>query len=589
MCVTNPQQCGLTLADPKTIVVDWLSCYASAIDSEDPLAVADTFLPEGWFRDVLTFTWDLRALDGRGKIASYLTNGLAAAGISELKLDERLHLRPRWNAFSPRQGQGVEGAFTFQTPSAHGRGYVHLLKDVDNEWKAWAVCMTLDDLKGHEEVRFESTRAFEGHAMTWSDVLVQRRAKIERDPHVLIVGGGHVGLCMAARFKQMDIPALVLERNARIGDNWRKRYPSVTLQTPRSHHEMLYAPFPTTWPLYTPRDKLADWLEDYANQQDLVTWTNSSIKGKPIYHEGLGRWEVSIDHEGIPKVLHPTHMVLATGQLGEPYMPPLKDTHRFQGEILHGIHCQRAQAYTGKKVVVVGAGNTAIDICQDLCAHRAASVTMIQRSSTCVISQEALEKFALQVYPLDIPQEVSDFRFSSIPVGLRKKVAQGMQQEMWEIDKEVHDKLRKGGLSLSMGPEGQGAALLGYERVGGLDLGGADLIASGAIKVKQGIEPVGFTEHTLILSDGSEIEADAVIMACGFHEIREVNKKLFGENIINRTREVFGIDKEGESKGAYRPSGHPGLWFATGDFWVARSFSKPLAIQIKSIELRLTK
>ncbi|CAL1707427.1 unnamed protein product [Somion occarium] len=506
-----------------------------------------------------------------------------------MKVDERPHLHPHWNTFSPNDGAGVEGAFTFETSIAHGHGYTYLLKDGNGEWKAWATFMMLVDLKGYEEVGPERG-VYGGHTVAWSDVLAERRARIELDPQVLVVGGGQTCLMVAARFKQMNIPTLLIERNARIGDNWRKRYPTISLHTPKQHHQLLYAPFPLNWPLYTPRDKLADWMESYAINQDLLTWTSSSIRGRPIYNEDAGKWDVTIDHNGVTKEIHPAHIVLATGTLGTPIIPHLENRDKFRGEILHGIDFKGGQLYSGKKVIVVGAGSTAIDICQDLCVHKAASVTMIQRSSTCVISQAVAEVFIGRAFPPDVPCDINDFKVGSIPMGLRKKVLPGIQHMVDDMEKEMYAKLRKGGVALNSGPDGAGHSLLVYERLGGYwyDVGGADLVGSGEIKVKQGVEPVACTEDSLVFSDGSEVEADVVFMACGWTKIRDANKDLFGEEVIDGTKDVFGLDEEGESKGGYRPTGHPGLWFATGDFWMARHLSKPLGIQIKAIELELS-
>ena len=112
-----------------------------------------------------------------------------------------------------------------------------------------------------------------------------------------------------------------------------------------------------------------------------------------------------------------------------------------------------------------------------------------------------------------------------------------------------------------------------------MDKGGADLIADGRIKVRSGVSPQKFTDRCIVLSDGSELEADVVIFAfvhlpfflgtcvlilgtlhsTGYVNMREVNAELFGEEVIGKTDEVYGLDAEGEIKGSYRPSGHPGV------------------------------
>ncbi|KAI0074367.1 dimethylaniline monooxygenase [Panus rudis PR-1116 ss-1] len=570
----------MTEAQAQDIATKWLFCFASALTSKDPDAISQTFLPEGWFRDVLAFNWDFRSLAGQEKIRQYFSKigRLSRSKVSELHLDERRYYAPSFTVRVPGYELGVEVIFTFETAVGHGRGCARLLKDGYGEWKAWSVFMTLTDLRGHEEAGHEKG-IYGGHTIPWGDVYAQRKADAEKDPYVLIVGGGQTGLQVAARFKQMGIRTLLIEKNTRIGDNWRKRYPTLSLHTVKSHHVLLYQPYPSNWPLFTPRDKIADWLECYAVNQDLVVWTNSSISGRPTYDSSSGKWRVTIDHNGTPAKITPSHIVLATGWLGEPRIPSVVNRTAFHGDVFHGAQYNGGGPCSGKKVVVVGAGNTAIDICQDLHTHRASSITMIQRSSTCVVSGDKLAEHQFELWPLDgTPADVGDFRFAGYPLGLLKKWFQSMTDMMWEEEKELHEKLRKGGVKLNMGREGEGQLLMVYERGGGywLDKGAADLIESGDIKVKQGVEPTEFTENGLVFSDGSQLPADVVIFATGYKNIREINTKLFGEDVINRTSEAAGFDEEGEMKGIYRPTGHPGLWYAASDFWASRYYSKAL-------------
>ncbi|OCH92286.1 dimethylaniline monooxygenase (N-oxide-forming) [Obba rivulosa] len=565
-----------------TIARAWLSTFAAAAVSGDVDAVTSTFLPNGWLRDLLTFTWDLRSLEGHDKIASFLQDTLAKARVFNIRLDESFPGSP---AFFPvsASASGVEAAFIFETPIAAGRGYFRVLQDGTNTWKALAVMTMLSDLKGQEASR----RGFiDLTNLPWRDV---SETKQEKNPHVLIIGGAQTGLQVAARLKQKNVSALVVERNARIGDNWRQRYPTLTLHTVREHHELLDQPFPKDWPTFTPRDKLADWLESYAKAQDLRVWTSSRVVPHPTYNDALKRWRVTVNHDGEWVEMYPTHIVVATGALGHPRIPVVPDHEKFHGEVLHSNCFPGGDPYAGKRVIVVGAGNSAADVCYDLAVHGAASVTMVQRSSTCVVSlDKTCEKMAKFWRPGE-SSEIGDLRYAALPMGLTKKMCQAMEDAAWEEETELHQKLRQGGLKLNMGPEGAGPALLIRERFGGYwyDRGAADLIASGMIKVKNGVEAVRLTENSLVFTDGSELPADAVIFATGYHDIRDSNRELFGSEIIDKTSDALGLDHEGEQSGCYRPSGHPGLWFATGDFFMSRFMSIPLAIQIKAAELGL--
>ncbi|KAI0638064.1 FAD/NAD-P-binding domain-containing protein [Trametes polyzona] len=549
--------------DPAAVASEWLASFSAAVGSSDSKQAAETFLPDGWLRDILVFTWDIRSLEGRERIAAYLAGTLAVSGISEVALDQDPSLTPRTFDVHGAGTVGVEVAFTFECAHGHGRANARLVPDGDGKFKALTLLTELRDLPGHEESKTLPLRdditGIPGRDM--QEDFANWVKEVEAHPHVLIVGGGQTALQIAARFKQMDIPALVVERNARIGDSWRKRYPSLTLHTVRRHHSLLYQQYPSNWPEFTPRDKIADWLESYASTQDLVVWTNAELKVKPIYNAETKDWDVTILREGFEVKLRPAHIVIATGTLGEPNIPDIPDVARFSGHVMHSQHFAGGAPYKGKKAVVVGAGNSSIDICQDLVLRGAESVTMVQRSETCVLSREYVSGMLRAAFPEDVPLPVADFRWGSFPLGLLKKLSIADQQAMWDANKEVHDKLRKGGLKLGMGPDGQGIYLLTLERGGGywLDKGGSDMIGDGRIKVRSGVSPERFTETSLVLSDGSELPADLVVFATGFVRMREASAEVLGHEIIDQTDEVYGLDEEGEIRGSYRPSGHPGV------------------------------
>ncbi|KAI0774161.1 dimethylaniline monooxygenase (N-oxide-forming) [Fomes fomentarius] len=539
--------------DPQSAATEWLSSLTFAINSGEALQVSKLFLP---------------------------TAGCAIF----------LSLPGTTVPIPATPDVGVELAFTFECRHGHARAHARLLRDPNGAFKALSLFVDLADLAGYEEVPTMPLRDdLTGTGRDMQTEFEDWVQEVETEPYVLIVGAGQTGLNIAARLKQMKIRALVIDRNARIGDTWRNRYPTLTLHTIKRHHTLLYHPYPDNWPEYTPRDKLADWLELYATIQDLVVWTSAEFKGRPTYDHDSKDWDVTVIREGFEVKLRPAHIILATGTLGEPNVPDVPGMEHFAGEVLHSHEFPGAAPFVGKRVIVVGAGNSSIDVCQDLVLRGAQAVTMIQRSSTCVMSRDYIGRMQRAGFPEGIPLDVADFKFSSFPLGLLRKLMIADQQSAWDAEKELHDKLRKGGVKLNMGPEGQGLPILVTERGTGywLDKGGADLIAEGKIRVKSGISVDKFTEQSVLLSDGSELEADAVIFATGYTNMRDSNAELFGEEVIRQTDQVYGIDEEGEIRGSYRPSGYPGLWFASGDFYVSRTMSKPLAIQLKAIQLGL--
>ena len=183
----------VTLGDPNslkaimdeynviTITGDWLAQFSWAADSADVVGVVALFLSSSWLRNVLVFTWTHHSLHGHDAIFNYLSNHLSQANIRNVKLDKDHGIQPNYNP----EEHIIKAALTFETPIAYGRGLIRLLKDQDGKWKAFTVFLTLDDIKGHEEKGPESGY-YDGHTRTWNEVHEEEKARIEKEPHVII-------------------------------------------------------------------------------------------------------------------------------------------------------------------------------------------------------------------------------------------------------------------------------------------------------------------------------------------------------------------------------------------------------------------
>lgn len=230
---------------------------------------------------------------------------------------------------------------------------------------------------------------------------------------------------------------------------------------------MLYQAFPKNWPTFTPRDKLANWLEQYAESQDIVVWTDSRPLPTPTYDFSSKKWTVTIDRAGHRIVLHPSHVVLAAGTLGAPRIPQnIRNKDRFSGLSFHSSVYAGGRDFAGKRVVVIGAGNTSADICQDLSFHGAASVTMVQRSQTCIVKAATINAGIAAGWPEDASTDICDFKFSAKPVGMFKKMLAENEKENWEREKDIHEGLVRAGMKLHMG-DGAGPFPIVFERFGG--------------------------------------------------------------------------------------------------------------------------
>ncbi|KAF5376769.1 hypothetical protein D9757_009496 [Collybiopsis confluens] len=540
------------------------------------------------FRLATTFLgirMDLHTIHGQDDITSYLSTHLSESNISDLKLADDQYFKP-----SPGPIPGtITSGFTFSTLIANGRGLFNLVL-TDGDWKASTVFMALDSLKGYEEAGADDG-LYDGRFPSWSEARKKTWQDTERDPEVLIVGAGQNGLQIAARFRQMQISALVIERNDRVGDTWRDRHPTLRLHTPKEHHSLLYQPYPENWPTWTPGSKMADWLEQYAITQDLLVWTSSTFASRPSYDQETKKWTVNINREGQITTMHPNHIVIATGTLGKPYKPTFEGRELFEGHIFHASEFPGASLFTGKRSIVVGTGTSGHDIALDLSTQGAESVTIIQRSSTCVQPGYLVAQQLQGFWPVGVPVEVSDFRVFGIPTRHAFEIlaATRKQGEIWEKEKSFMEQLEKAGMKVNLGPFEAGVLGVVFEQFHGfwMDVGCGERIISGKIQVKSGVKIQKFTKDSVIFDDGSTVDADVVVLATGYSNMEENVRAIFGDKVIDQTKSLPDgfIDEEGEIPAGYRPTGHTGLWFAPGTFPNGRLQSKYLGIQIQALKL----
>lgn len=245
----------------------------------------------------------------------------------------------------------------------------------------------------------------------------------------------------------------------------------------------------------------------------------------------------------------------------------------------------------GKKAVIIGACNSSHDICQDY-YEQGYDVTMVQRSTTCVVSSDAAVEILLAgLYEEGgPPTEDSDVWLWGHPIEALKSVHVGVTQKQQAKDAALLEGLDKAGFQLDKGPDDCGLFFKYFQRGGGyyFDVGASKLIIDGKIKVKQGQEVAEILPHGLKFADGSELDADEIIFATGYANMKTQAQIIFGDKIADRLTDVWGFDQEGEVRTLWRNSGHPGFWFHGGNLAMCRYYSRLLALQIKAQLLGLS-
>ena len=563
-------------------VQEWLGAFERALASGEASAIESLFLPNGYWRDILALHWDLRTFAGRANIAKALRDALKERSVSGIRIEDgnlAVFERKKW-------GPTVEAFFTFKTDIAQCRGHLRLLAPADGSggWSGWTLFTSIEELKGHEERaghhRIRSTR---GHDAPYA---ANRAAE---DPQVLVIGAGQAGLAVAARLKQFDVDTVVIDREKRVGDNWRNRYQSLLLHNQIWANHLPYLPFPSSWPAYLSKEEMADWLEAYATVLGLDVWLSTSLVDAD-YDEGKGRWTVRLARaDGTITELHPRHIVQATGVFGVPNRPKIPGADQFGGLLIHAEDYEGGIAAQGTRVLVVGAGSSGHDVAQDLC-KLGADVTMLQRSSTCVVSVEPGAARAYSIYAEDGPPLMdADFVTNSIPFPLLTEFHKELTKRIADMDRDLLHGLREAGFALDFGEDDSGF-LMKYHRYGGgyyINAGCSDLIIEGKIKIKQGVQIERLEEKTVRFNDGTSMDVDVIVVAAGYTNMSESVRALLGDRVADRVGPVWGLDDEGEVRAMWRPTGQHGFWLMGGSLQQCRPYSKYLALQIKAAELGL--
>jgi thioredoxin reductase len=574
--------------DVSVAAENWLTQFEDALAKPDPALLKPLFHPDSHWRDVLALSWNLQTINGAEPILNALTAHAVNAGPRDFRNDpERAAPRRVVRAGT----DAIEAIFKFQTLQGRGSGVLRLIPDAGdaNKLKAWTLLTALDELKGFEEQlgsarpRGQSySRDFRGP--NWLDLRQAATAYDDRDPVVLVVGGGQAGLSIAARCKQLQLDTLIVDREARIGDNWRKRYQALTLHNQVQVNHLPYMPFPPNWPVYIPKDKLANWFESYVDAMELNYWTGTEFE-RGSYNEAEGRWSVVLRRpDGSTRTMHPRHVVMATGVSGIANVPDIPTLKNFAGTVLHSSQYSDGEEWSGKTAVVIGTGNSGHDIAQDLHSS-GAKVTLVQRSPTLITNIEPSAQLAYAVYN-EGTLEDNDLIATSMPLPLARRSHAMITEQSKKFDQELLDGLGRIGFKLDYGEDNTGWQFKYLTRGGGyyFNVGCSDLVVRGEIGLAQFSDIESFTVEGLRMKSGERLAADLIVLATGYKPQEHLVRRLFGEEVTARVGPIWGFGEGQELRNMYTRTGQPGLWFIAGSLAQCRINSKYLALQIKAIE-----
>ncbi len=570
-----------------TNILDQLN---EALSKGDIEAAGDLFQDDCYWRDLVTFTWNIKTMEDRDSIKNMLENQLSTVLPSEWKIDP--------NEVVTEEGGVITAWITFETAVARGYGLIRTING-----KIWTLLTTMVELKGHEEpLGFErplgAKHGAGKHRPTWKEEREKETAELgfSEQPYAVIVGGGQGGIALGARLRQLGVPTIIIEKNDRPGDSWRNRYKSLCLHDPVWYDHLPYLPFPPNWPIFSPKDKIGDWLEMYTKIMELNYWTKTVCKSAK-FDDKSKEWTVVVERDGKEITLKPKQLILATGMSGKAIVPELPGMDKFKGDQHHSSQHPGPDAYKGKKAVVVGSNNSAHDICAALWENDV-DVTMVQRSTTHIVRSDTLMDIGIgalyseQAVADGMTTQKADLIFASLPYKILHEFQIPLYEQMKEVDKDFYAGLEKAGFQLDWGADESGLFMKYLRRGSGyyIDIGASQLIIDGEIKLAHG-QVTEVVEDGIILDDGTKLEADLIVYATGYGSMNGWAADLISQEVADKVGKCWGLGSdtpkdpgpwEGEQRNMWKPTQQEALWFHGGNLHQSRHYSQFLSLQIKA-------
>ncbi|PWY77017.1 flavin-containing monooxygenase [Aspergillus heteromorphus CBS 117.55] len=525
----------------------------------------DDFTSDAMWRDSVALTGTLRTFYSAATVSAGWTERCFARQVHAFQLNPDAARVVR-----PAPGLGwINIPFTFatNTPTTTCSGFVSLVRG-EGGWKIWLLRTILEQFDGYPNV---------------DEPPQQPPVPIDgAEYECVIVGCGQSGLSVAGRLQALGVSYVVVDKVSQVGESWLQRYESMKLHTPR---ETSHLPFGRTftdeYPEFLSRQDLARGYQAWAEKYSInILFSTELVSGS--WNGDRRRWTLHLRQNGEVRSIACTHVVMAVGAGGhEPVRPHYLGEDIFQGDILHTAQYNNPHQWRGKRAIIIGCANSAHDVAEDMVEAGLASVTMVQRSRTCVIPVEYMPTRAADTIT------TADRNQYSAPLALNWQLSRLHIRAQIEANPARFDALERAGFRVDR--SGDVFAHV-HERYGGhyLDVGNCANIVKGLIQIKSTSpnHPIRFTPSGLLFSEGSNdshLPADVIVFATGFKQnVRDTVRQLFGEDVYDAVDDYWGIDNEGEIRGAFKPSYHGNIWFLSGTSGHSRYFSRFIALLIKA-------
>jgi cation diffusion facilitator CzcD-associated flavoprotein CzcO len=336
--------------------------------------------------------------------------------------------------------------------------------------------------------------------------------------HTLIVGASISGLASAACLQKQGIEYIIIEKQSQVAAPWHNHYERLHLHTNKRISSLPYKKFDNAIPRYPSRRQVIDYLENYQEEFNINPVFNTEAKSIKKIND---YWITETNNETFKS----TYVIIATGPYGKPKPVNLKGMETFPGSIIHSYEYKTGKDFTGKKVLVIGFGNSACEIAIDL-YEQGATPSMAVRSPVNIIPRDLLGIPILEISLL----------MSHLPPRVADTINAPLLRLMFgDITK----------LGLKKMPYGPFEEIEKDGKIPVLDIGTIKHIRQGHIKIYGDIDHI--ENSTVYFSDGEQKDFDAIVAGIGYYrdyaEIIDVDKSRFDDlKLCISKQKYFGKD-----------------------------------------------
>ncbi|XP_034682748.1 indole-3-pyruvate monooxygenase YUCCA6-like isoform X2 [Vitis riparia] len=264
----------------------------------------------------------------------------------------------------------------------------------------------------------------------WDEAMMSKELKQVLVPGALIIGAGPSGLAVAACLKKRGVPSLILEKENCMASLWNlKTYDRLTLHLPKKFCELPYMKFPSEFPAYPTKQQFISYLEDYAKSFSIEPMFGQEVRWTE-YDRSMRLWQVEAKES---KFLC-RWIIVATGENAEPVVPEIAGISNFGGRLLHTSIYKNGADFKGSKVLVVGCGNSGMEVSLDLC-NSGAQVSLVVRDKVVC----GIRRFTAKGVEF-VNGEVQEFDSVILATGYRSNVASWLKEGNFFSQKDGYPK-----------------------------------------------------------------------------------------------------------------------------------------------------